>query len=94
MRNTNRRFDLWKIQSSDCPADMRKSIPDLEMWQSELFAPRGGACARLARDVFSSSRKLRRARLTRRGLAPSMTKVILDVQFAGGDGNRTHHRVA
>jgi hypothetical protein len=46
MRNTNRRFDLWQIQSSDYPADMRKSIPDQEMWPNDLFAPRGGACAR------------------------------------------------
>jgi hypothetical protein len=52
MRNTNRRFDLWQIQSSDYPADMRKSIPNQEMWRSDLFAPRGGVCARLARDVF------------------------------------------
>ena len=58
MRNTNRRFDLWQIQSSDYPADMRKSIPDQEMWPSYLFAPRGGACARLVRDLFSSSRNL------------------------------------
>ena len=52
MRNTNRRFDLWQIQSSDYPADMRKSVPDQEMWASDLFAPRDGACARFARDVL------------------------------------------
>jgi hypothetical protein len=51
-RNTNNHFDLWQIQSSDYPADMRKSIPEQEMWQTDLFAPRGRACARLARDVF------------------------------------------
>ena len=57
MRNTNSRFDLWRIQSSDYPADMRKSIPDQEMWPNDLFAPRGGACARLARDVFRAAGK-------------------------------------
>jgi hypothetical protein len=51
-RKTNRRFDLWQIQSADYPADTRKSIPDQEMWQSDLFAPRGGVRARLACDVF------------------------------------------
>jgi hypothetical protein len=57
MRNTNRRFDLWQIQSSDYPADMRKSIPDQEMWPSDLFAPRDGACAR-SHVMSLSSRKL------------------------------------
>jgi hypothetical protein len=59
MRNTNRRFDLWQIPSSDYPTDMRKSIPDQEMWPSDLFAPGGGACARLARDVFLQTEAIR-----------------------------------
>jgi hypothetical protein len=58
MRNTNRCFDLWQIRSSDYPADMRKSIPDQEMWQSDLFAPRCGAGARLARHVFRAVKAL------------------------------------
>ena len=32
MRNTNRRFDFWQIQSSDYPTDMRKSLPEQEIW--------------------------------------------------------------
>ena len=55
-RKTNSIFDLWQIRSSDYPADTRKSIPDQEMWPSDLLAPRGGACARLAGDVFEQSR--------------------------------------
>ena len=51
MRNTNRCFDLWQIQSSDYPADMRKSVPDQEMWLSDLFAPRVWS-ARAARTSF------------------------------------------
>jgi hypothetical protein len=36
MRNTNRRLDLWQIQSSDYPADMRNLIWHKEMWLSAL----------------------------------------------------------
>jgi hypothetical protein len=46
MRNTNNSFDLWPMQSSGYPADMRKSIPDQEMWPSGIFASRARACAR------------------------------------------------
>jgi hypothetical protein len=55
MRNTNRCFDLWQIQSSDYPADMRKSVSGQEMWLNDLFAPRDGACARS--HVMSLSRR-------------------------------------
>jgi hypothetical protein len=51
-RKSKWRFDLWQIQSSDYSVDTRKSIPDQELWPSGVFAPRGGACARLARGVF------------------------------------------
>jgi hypothetical protein len=50
---TLRSMDSVEISlCTDYPADTRKSIPDQEMWPSDFFAPRGGACARLARDVF------------------------------------------
>ena len=45
MRNTNKRFDLWQIQSSDYPADMRKSILVQEMRPSGLFGQRPRVCA-------------------------------------------------
>jgi hypothetical protein len=53
MRNIFDSLALWQIQYSDYSVDMRKSIPEQEMWPSDFFAPRGGACARLARDVFA-----------------------------------------
>jgi hypothetical protein len=46
---------------ADYRTDTRKSIRDQEMWQSDLFAPKGGACARLTRDVF---RALENSRLS------------------------------
>jgi hypothetical protein len=57
MRNTNNSYDLWKIQSSDYPADMWKSIRDKEIWPSALFAMRGGACARARSLVVSPSNR-------------------------------------
>ena len=61
MRNTNRRFDLWQIPSSDYPADMRKSIRDKEIWPSARFPMRGGACARSLVVSPSNCRYLDRA---------------------------------
>ena len=51
MRNTNRRFDLWQIQSSDYPADMRKMNVYNGLRQTPIVATRaGGVCARPAAD--------------------------------------------
>ena len=45
MRNPNCSNRLWRPIGSDYPADMRKSIPDQEMWPSDLFAVTASACA-------------------------------------------------
>jgi hypothetical protein len=42
----------------DYPADTRKSLPDQEMWPSDFFAPRGGVCARLAREISGGATPL------------------------------------
>jgi hypothetical protein len=56
--STHRSTDSVEISFCiDYPADMRKSIPDQEMWPSDLFAPRDGACAR-SHVMSLSSRKL------------------------------------
>jgi hypothetical protein len=46
MRNTNRSFDLWQIQSSDYPADMRKFNANKDLWLMRIFLTPARACAR------------------------------------------------
>ena len=43
MRNTNRRFDLWQIQSSDYPADMRNSSAHNALRRKPIRVLRHGA---------------------------------------------------
>jgi hypothetical protein len=40
MRNIFGSLALWQIQFSDYSVDMRKSIPEQEMWPSDLFGLR------------------------------------------------------
>ena len=64
MRNIFESLALWQIQYSDYSVDMRKSIPEQEMWPSDLFWVTAAACA--PSNVISRSSQSRLSRRERR----------------------------
>jgi hypothetical protein len=63
MHNIFNSLALWQIQYSDYSVDMRKSIPEQEMWPSDLFWSTAAACA--PSNIISRSNQSRLSRRER-----------------------------